>query len=142
MKKTGRSGSKRTGSAKIGRQPSRRRKVSRSGGSKGGFLGKSSKRFGGSKSPQSIFGSIKNLYKQGKGKQPFIKPPHDPGDKPIGESDQDYMQSSDEELIPDALRSTVGSGCGCCSSIGGLIWLVVIGIFVVIIVFITKCSGC
>ena len=75
-------------------------------------------------------------------KDRFVKPPHDPGPK-IREDGmealEEYAVEEDENNIPQALQST---GRGCCGSITGFFWLLAIGGFAVIIIFIFKCGGC
>lgn len=73
----------------------------------------------------------------------FIKPPNDPGSKIPGEETeilQEYVEEGDGGgVIQQALQNT---GCGCCSSITGLIWFMAIGTLAVIILLIVKCGGC
>ncbi len=75
-------------------------------------------------------------------KERFIKPPHDPGPKirPEEVEDvQDYSVEEGGEGVQQALQST---GRGCCGSITGLFWLLGLGSFAVVIIFILKCGGC
>ena len=52
---------------------------------------------------------------------------------------EEYAVEEDGNIIPQALQST---GRGCCGSITGFFWLLAIGVFAVIIIFILKCGGC
>ncbi len=81
-------------------------------------------------------------YRAEEKKEHFVKPPHDPGRKnrPEGlDVVEEYSVEEGENLIPQSLQST---GCGCCGSITGFFWLLAIGGFAVIIIFILKCGGC
>jgi len=81
-------------------------------------------------------------YRAEEQKNRFFKPPHDPGPK-IREDgvevSEEYAVEEDGNIIPEALQST---GRGCCGSITGFFWLLAIGGFAVIIIFILKCGGC
>ena len=79
-------------------------------------------------------------YRAEEQKDRFVKPPHDPGPK-IREDGVEVLEEYEvgEDSIPQALQST---GRGCCGSITGFFWLLAIGGFAVIIIFILKCGGC
>lgn len=87
-------------------------------------------------------GKSEKTYRAEERKERFVKPPHDPGAKnrPEGvEVVEEYSVEEGENVIPQALQST---GRGCCGSITGFFWLLAIGGFAVIIIFILKCGGC
>lgn len=80
--------------------------------------------------------------KSGGAKDIFIKPPNDPGPKIRGEETEvlgEYSEEGSGGIVQQALQNT---GCGCCSSIAGLIWFMAIGALAVIILLIVKCGGC
>ena len=87
-------------------------------------------------------GKSEKTYRAEERKERFVKPPHDPGPKnrPEGvEVVEEYSVEEGENVIPQALQST---GRGCCGSITGFFWLLAVGGFAVIIIFILKCGGC
>ena len=87
-------------------------------------------------------GKSEKTYRAEEKKERFVKPPHDPGPKirPEGlDVTEEYSVEEEGNVIPQALQST---GRGCCSSITGFFWLLAIGGFAVIIIFIIKCGGC
>ncbi len=76
-------------------------------------------------------------------KDRLIKPPNDPGPKIRGEETEvidEYQESpGGTGVVQQALQNT---GCGCCSSITGLFWLLSIGAVAVVIILAVKCGGC
>jgi len=81
-------------------------------------------------------------YRAEERKENFVKPAHDPGPKirPQGlDAVEEYSVEEGEGSVQQALQST---GSGCCGSITGFFWLLAIGGFAVIIIFIFKCGGC
>ncbi len=87
-------------------------------------------------------GKSEKTYRAEERKERFVKPPHDPGPKNRPEGDEvveEYSVEEGENGISQALQST---GSGCCGSITGFFWLLAIGGFAVIIIFILKCGGC
>ncbi|MEN8207800.1 MAG: hypothetical protein ABFR50_00965 [Candidatus Fermentibacteria bacterium] len=126
---------------------------SRSSSSKSSFSGKSSSRrktpsqkgtsLFSRKSPKSASkGRTGKFFRPEEKKDRFSKPAHDPGPK-IRPEGQDIVEGfsgeEDGNALPQALQNT---GSGCCGSITGFFWLLAIGFFAVIIIFIVKCGGC
>jgi len=134
MKKARRSGGMRKSSGKGFRSSSSRRSVKssrKSSGSGGGFFsrkvfGKLSGRSGGPKSHAS-----------GKPSKPvpggFKKPHNDPGLK---------IRPETEEAYDEGTYTGSDSGGGCCSSISGIMTLIVIGVIVVVVIFVIRCTNC
>jgi hypothetical protein len=126
---------------------------SRSSSSKSVFSGKSSTRkkassqkgtsfFGRKSSKSASKGRSGKVFRPEEKKERFVKPQHDPGTKirPEGlDVVEEYSVEEEDNVIPQALQST---GSGCCGSITGFFWLLAIGVFAVIIIFILKCGGC
>jgi len=63
----------------------------------------------------------------------FKKPHNDPGLK-----DRPEM----EEVYEEGTYAESGSGGGCCSSISGIMTLIVIGVIIVVVIFVLKCTSC
>jgi hypothetical protein len=76
------------------------------------------------------------------GKNLFRKPKHDPGPKIREGSDgipEEYPAGEQSTGVQQALQST---GCGCCSSIAGILWLFALGAVAVVVILAMKCGGC
>lgn len=86
-------------------------------------------------------GKSGKTYRPVEEKERFVKPPHDPGSKIREEAEvvEGYSEEEGGEGIQQALQST---GSGCCGSITGFFWLLALGFFAVVIIFILKCGGC
>ena len=82
-------------------------------------------------------GKSGKIFRPEEKKGSFVKPPHDPGAK-IRPQGLDVIEEGEGD-VQQALQST---GSGCCGSITGFFWLLAIGVFAVIIIFIIKCGGC
>ena len=98
--------------------------------------------FGKKRAKSASKGKSEKTYRAEERKERFVKPPHDPGPKNRPEEldvVEEYSVEEGENIIPQALQST---GRGCCGSITGFFWLLAIGGFAVIIIFILKCGGC
>ena len=103
----------------------------KSGGSGGGFFsgkmfGKLSGKPGGPKSHSS--GTPSKPVPGG-----FKKPHNDPGQK---------FRPETEEAYDEGTYAESGSGGGCCSSISGIMTLIVIGVIVVVVIFVLRCTSC
>ena len=112
------------------------------GGSKGGFsTGRSSGSGSTARSGKKSFFSSGPKVGFG-GKKPFRKPPNDPGPKTgsqPGEILDEYAGEGQAGGVQQALQST---GCGCCSSIAGIMWLFALGAVAVVVILAVKCGGC
>jgi hypothetical protein len=112
--------------------------------SKGGFsFGKSSRSGGtGSSGKKPLFSGSGSKMKFGR-KKPFVKPENDPGSKVrdgSGEFPQEYPAGEQQTgVVQQALQ---GTGCGCCSSIAGIVSFMVLGVIAVVIILALKCGGC
>jgi len=119
------------------RKSSSARKSRSSSGSKTG-----SSFFAKKRTKSASRGKSAKTFRPKEKKKRFVKPPHDPGPK-IREDGvevvEEYSVEEGGEGIQQALQST---GSGCCGSITGFFWLLAIGGFAVIIIFILKCGGC
>ena len=113
------------------------------GSSKGSFsFGKSSGSGGTSRSSKKSFFSSSRPKVGFGGKKTFRKPPNDPGPKTgggPGEILEEYAGEEQAGAVQQALGST---GCGCCSSIAGIIWLFALGAVAVVVILAVKCGGC
>lgn len=113
------------------------------GSSKGGFsFGRSSGSKGTSRSSKKPFFSSSRPKVGFGGKKSFRKPPNDPGPKTGGEPGEileEYAGEGQASGVQQALGST---GCGCCSSIAGILWLFALGAVAVVVILAVKCGGC
>ena len=113
-------------------------------GSRKGYSGRRTKSSSG-----TSFGGKKSLFSFGgksgskRGKKPFRKPSHDPGPKEREGLRDDLMAYQDQEEGTSGIQQALGgTGCGCCSSLAGLVWLVVLGAVAVVVILALKCGGC
>gem|GEM_PF-6437254 len=117
--------------------------------SSGGRSGKSSPSRKTRPSRGKSTGGKKPLFSLGGGskpfrvKKPFRKPSHDPGPKTGEGLREDLLGYRDQEEQPSGFQQALSSsGCGCCSSIAGLVWLVVMGTVAVVVILALRCGGC
>ncbi|MBN2586132.1 MAG: hypothetical protein JXA64_00165 [Candidatus Fermentibacteraceae bacterium] len=111
--------------------------------SKGGFsFGKSSGSGGTASSGKKPFFSGSGLKMKSARRKSFVKPGNDPGPKVRDGSGgllEENPSGEQTGVVQQALQST---GCGCCSSIAGMIWLMVLGVIAVVVILALKCGGC
>ncbi len=117
------------------------------GGKSGSFFSKGKRASSHSRGSGKSFLKGSTARKPGKKKGFFQKPFNDPGPKTGPEPDGAFPTDTDTgyqtEGAMSGVQQALGStGCGCCSSIAGLVWITVLGIIAAVIILALKCGGC
>ncbi|OPL18180.1 MAG: hypothetical protein AVO35_06655 [Candidatus Aegiribacteria sp. MLS_C] len=123
-------------------------KKTRSGSSKGSskgfsFSGFKSGSSGTGRSSKKPFFSVGGSKRRPGGKSGlFSKPSHDPGPK-LRDSEDGVFEGSPSEEGQQGIQQAINStGCGCCGSFMGILWLLVLGVVAVVVIMAVKCGGC